>query len=250
MCLAVLHLSDTNPHRVVLVANRDEFHARPTAALAEWPDLPIVGGRDLEAGGTWLAIGRDQRFGLLTNLRGYPVPESAPSRGGLIPAFLAGTLGARNFMGALRGTSRRYAGYNLLLGDSTGVWLHSNHASPSILRLGAGYHGIGNGLYGDPWPKVTAGVAALQHRLENQTPVDRLRETLLDRRVTPDHLLPQTGLSTERERPLSAAFIVQPAYGTRSTTVCIIDHARGAWVEETRYDPDGQPTGRTEWTVP
>ena len=249
MCLAVLHLSDADPQRVILVANRDEFHARPTAPLARWPDSPIIGGRDLEAGGTWLAISPDHRFGLLTNLRGFPIPDSAPSRGGLIPAFLAGTLSARDFMETLRPTCHQYAGYNLVLGDSTGVWLHSNQGDTPMLRLDAGYHGIGNGAYSRPWPKVTAGVAALRRHLERRSPTDRLWETLLDRRVWPDHLLPETGLPLEIERPLSAAFIVQPRYGTRSTTVCAIDPSAGSWIEEIRYDPDGRPSGRTRLSI-
>jgi uncharacterized protein with NRDE domain len=78
-------------HRLVVAANRDEFHARPSAPLAPWTDLiGVVGGRDLMANGTWLALDARARFGIVTNFRELGRRRrSAPSRGGLIPAFLS-----------------------------------------------------------------------------------------------------------------------------------------------------------------
>ena len=60
MCLLVLAWRCHPRYRLVVAANRDEFHARPAAALAPWDDMPgIVGGRDLQAGGAWFAIDGD-----------------------------------------------------------------------------------------------------------------------------------------------------------------------------------------------
>ena len=87
MCLIAFDHRPGEAMPLRLVANRDEFHARPSAALAPWDDAPgIVGGRDLEAGGTWLAVHRRGRFAAVTNVRdpGLGVPRGAPSRGALV----------------------------------------------------------------------------------------------------------------------------------------------------------------------
>jgi uncharacterized protein with NRDE domain len=250
MCLAALRLADGGPHRVALVANRDEFHARPTAPLGWWTDRPVLGGRDLEAGGTWFALDRAGRFGLLTNLRGYPIPAHAPSRGELIPAFLAADRSAADFLERLEGRAHRYAGYNLLLGDASGVWLHANDGATPIRRLEAGYHGLANGPYGSAWAKVTVAVAAFEALFETGTPRERWQEALRDPTPLADDRLPDTGLGAAIERPLSAAFIVQPHYGTRSTTTCVLGAPGTAWVQETRYDPTGTPCGESTETLP
>uniref|UniRef100_UPI001576FFB4 NRDE family protein n=1 Tax=Burkholderia sp. L27(2015) TaxID=1641858 RepID=UPI001576FFB4 len=54
MCLIAFAWNVHPRWRLLLAGNRDEFHARPSAPLARWDDVPIIGGRDLQAGGTWL----------------------------------------------------------------------------------------------------------------------------------------------------------------------------------------------------
>lgn len=249
MCLAVLHHSTTDRHRLLLVANRDEAHARPTAPLHWWPGDTLLGGRDLEAGGTWFATDRRGRFGVLTNVRGVPVPARAPSRGQLIPEFLLGPHSAVDYLRSLRRNAGRYAGFNLLLGDDAGLWLYGNGGSTAIRHLEAGYHGLGNGPWDVPWVKVGAGIDALRRHRESGASDSRLKDVLSDRTHAADAHLPDTGLPPEVERPLSAAFIVQPTYGTRSTTVCRLDADGGGWVEETRYDARGQNVGRDRLTL-
>src|SRR5215468_7248695 len=90
MCLLVLAWQVHPRYRLVVAANRDEFHARPAAALARWaaPD-EILAGRDLQAGGAWLGLDRERRFGVVTNFRELQRPKpAAPSRGELIPDYL------------------------------------------------------------------------------------------------------------------------------------------------------------------
>ena len=90
MCVAALAWRAHPRWKLLAIANRDEFHARPAAPLARW-DNGIVAGRDLEAGGTWLGVSEAGRFALVTNFRlpGYPKPGMA-SRGGLVTGWLAG----------------------------------------------------------------------------------------------------------------------------------------------------------------
>jgi len=68
MCLIVLAWNEHPDYRLILAANRDEFHARPTQDAHWWPDQPdILAGRDLQAGGSWLALGKTGRFATITN---------------------------------------------------------------------------------------------------------------------------------------------------------------------------------------
>jgi uncharacterized protein with NRDE domain len=77
--------------RLHLLANRDEFYARPTAPAHWWPDHPdIWAGRDLQAGGTWLGMSRTGRFAALTNVREGGARSGGRSRGELVADFLAG----------------------------------------------------------------------------------------------------------------------------------------------------------------
>src|SRR3954471_5764087 len=119
MCLLVLAWRSHERYRLVVAANRDEFHARAAAPLTAWDDVPgVVGGRDLQARGTWFAIDGVARCGIVTNFREFGRRRrSAPSRGGLIPTYLA-TRGAPGvYLQALETDAPGYAGFNLLLAD-------------------------------------------------------------------------------------------------------------------------------------
>ena len=130
-------------------ANRDEFHARPTAPIAPWADEPrILGGRDLQAGGTWIGLDRSRRFGLVTNYRELATPRhTAPSRGRLVPRFLAATLTAQDYLRALEADAQGYAGFNLLLGDGEQLMYASNRAERFARPLEPGLHGLSNHLH-------------------------------------------------------------------------------------------------------
>lgn len=240
MCLIAFSLHPDADTRLILVGNRDEFHRRGTAPLAWWPDQPILGGRDLEAGGTWLAIDRLGRFGALTNLRGAASPSGAPSRGQLIPAFLMSDESPPEFLLRLQTHARQYAGFNLLLGDHSGTWIYSNGHPQHIEPLKPGCHALSNGPTGSIWPKTSLAAHRLQERLSQPAKESGLASVLADRTLAPDDQLPNTGLSIELERRLSPAFIVQPDYGTRSTTVCVLHQRGGGWMEETSFSPNGE----------
>ena len=81
MCLLSLAWQAHPDYPLIFVGNRDEYHARPTAAADWWQDRPdILGGRDLQAGGTWLAINRKGDFGVVTNRPDLPAPEREQHR--------------------------------------------------------------------------------------------------------------------------------------------------------------------------
>ena len=69
MCLIVFGYDVHKKYRLILSANRDEFFDRPTAPLNVWEDEPeIIGGRDLQQRGTWIAFSKNGRFAALTNV--------------------------------------------------------------------------------------------------------------------------------------------------------------------------------------
>jgi uncharacterized protein with NRDE domain len=242
MCL-LLFADGLNPrYPLVVAANRDEFHGRPTAAAEWWPQ-GILAGRDLQAGGTWLGVSRDGRFGALTNFRDPQDNDpSRTSRGELVVEALTDSRPPEHYLTELAGKGRNYNGFNLLFGSARGLYSYSNRESGG-LALQPGLYGLSNHILETPWPKVVRGKRLLQAYLaaaERPEP-EGLFELLADREAPDDRHLPQTGIGLEQERLLSPMFIVSPQYGTRSSSVAIF-HADGK-VEfaERRYDPAGAP---------
>ncbi|SAK53833.1 hypothetical protein AWB82_01855 [Caballeronia glebae] len=253
MCLIVFDwqpAASQNNGRALLTlsANRDEFFRRDAQPMHWWHDAPgVLAGRDLMGGGTWLGVSRDGRFAALTNYRApLEVQPDAPTRGALVSAFLAGERMAP--LDYLRGVAReghRYNGFNLLCADFTRRELgwYGNRADAPPALLDAGVHGLSNSLLNTPWPKLVAQREALCDLIhaDEHPSLDVLIETLRDPRIANDEHLPSTGISIERERVLSAAFIETADYGTRSTTALRVSPAaRGlALAIKERSDDDG-----------
>jgi len=248
MCLLVAAFDRHPEYRLVLVGHRDEFHARPTAPLGWW-DRPagLLAGQDLQAGGTWLGVDRNGRVGVVTNFRSPgAMKPGAPSRGELIPAFLAGRRPAAEFAAGTAVQSGRYSGFNLLLLDDVGLFYVTNHPSPESRRLRAGLYGLSNDRLDVPWPKVVRARERVAGLLDSgRFTVDALFRALKDRLPAPDEALPDTGIGIERERLVSAPFIVDPHYGTRCATVVLARRDGTIRVDERRYDAQGEATGRT-----
>lgn len=250
MCLLVLAWQAHPHYRLILAANRDEFHARSAAPLAKWQDAEILAGRDLIAGGTWLGIDRRRRFGVVTNFREAPAaPSAAPSRGGLIPDYLRADLSAGDFVTRLASTAADYAGFNILLGDATRLWYASNRAPEFARSLEPGIYGLSNGLLDTPWPKLTrvrsrfaASLAAAR-----QPDARELLAMLDDRTPGPasDDAYP-ANLAPEWRRALSAPFVLHPVYGTRCSTVVLLAANGALQIIERRFDAAGDCSGETE----
>ncbi len=259
MCLLVLAWQSHPRYRVVLAANRDEFHSRASAPLGLWEDgPPILAGRDLEAGGAWLGVDRARRCAVVTNFRDLapPVPQ-APTRGGLVPGYLGGVAAPAGYLDALGAAAPRYAGFNLLLADSEQLWAASNRADPFARPLAPGLYGLSNHLLDTPWPKllrVRSRAAALLQPgaaggAEPASLAAALFEVLADRERAELHDLPPTGLPHEREHVLSSPFVLDTDYGTRCSTVLLIGHDDTLYIAERRYAPAGLAAGGNEWLL-
>jgi uncharacterized protein with NRDE domain len=228
--------------RLVLIANRDELHERPTVRAARWADAPRVrGGRDLRFGGAWLAVSEAGRLAAVTNVRGPGGPfEELQSRGVLTQRFATGELG----LASLRALDPlAFRPFNLLAVEDGEAVFMSNRPS-SFRGLGEGLHGLSNGPLDDLWPKTRRAMAALERWLAaGIDDAGPLFEALADATPAPDAELPDTGVGLERERGLSPPFLVGPVYGTRCSTVVRIDDAgRGDFIERS-FGPEGVPLG-------
>ncbi len=225
MCLILLAWKAHPDYRLIVAANRDEFHHRPAAPLDFWKDDPdILAGRDLSAGGTWMGVTRAGRFAALTNYRDPAnIRPDAPSRGDLVTGFLKTTDSPAGYLSKLTETGRRYNGFNLLAGDADHLYHYSNRGGPPA-PVPPGVHGLSNRLLNTPWPKVRRGVAALDACLQSdRIDPEALFAILMDRHRPADNKLPETGVGLEWERRLSTIFIDSPGYGTRCASVLMID---------------------------
>lgn len=251
MCLILFAHKVHANYPLVVAANRDEIYVRPTAPAAFWEDCPhIYGGRDLEQGGTWLGITRGGRIAAVTNFRDdYTAKNAARSRGELVSNFLRGNQPAADYVHRVGRDAHAYNGFNLIAGDLDELYYASNRGS-QVSAIRPGIHGLSNHLLDTPWPKVEYGKKILAELLQHEAQelVDGLFAVLADRAVAPDHALPDTGVGLPRERVLSPAFIISPTYGTRSSTVLLVDHHGQVLFIERSFGERGKPgksvTGR------
>jgi uncharacterized protein with NRDE domain len=265
MCLLVLAWQAHPRYRLIVAANRDEFHARPTAPMAPWNDAPgILAGRDLSAQGTWLAVDRQRRFGIITNYRDLQARRpDAPSRGGLIPDWLAQATEPASYLEQLEPQAQRYAGFNLLLSDAASLWYASNRAPQFSRALEPGVYGLSNLLLDTPWPKLTRVRASFTAWLSQQTAPqsaanatppaadgERLFAMLADRRRgPPDTPAKAHPLAPEWAEILSSPFVVHPVFGTRCSTLAMIGYDGSLYIQERRFDAGGTLTGHSDWSL-
>ena len=154
MCLIVFAWRPDHAQPLIVAANRDEFYARPSLPLAQWPEAPHVhAGRDLEAGGSWLGIGANGRFAALTNIRDPHQPPARKSRGELVAGFLTGVQSLEDYLADVVDRSPDYAGFNLLLGNHHELW-HFNARMSEPVMLESGVYGLSNAGLDTPWPKL------------------------------------------------------------------------------------------------
>ena len=239
MCLILFAWRARRDYDLVVAANRDEFYARATAPLGFWRDSPgVLAGRDLEAGGTWMGVSRSGRFAAITNYRDpNGIVPGAPSRGQLVCDFLAGRDEPPRYLERLVGDGERYNGFNLLVGDGAELWYYSNRAAEPK-SLDAGVYGLSNHVLDSPWPKVERGKRGLEGTLEISGDALKgcLFALLADREPAEDTELPDTGVGLALERALSPPFIVGERYGTRSSTVLLVERSGAVDVSETTFE--------------
>ena len=242
MCIALIAHLVHPAYSLIIAANRDEYHARPTAPAAWWPD-DILGGRDLTAGGTWFGVHRSGRVALLTNYRDGPHRETGlRSRGELVVAALSGSHPSQRTLADVLADGAEYSGFNLVAGKPGGMFCASNR-NWLVQRVADGVFGLSNHLFDSPWPKVERAKDRLRDAL--YSPVvdpEALFDVLNDRTKAADDELPDTGIGIERERFLSSPFIVGDTYGTRSSSVLLLDRIGGGLFVERTFDAAGNAT--------
>ena len=247
MCLALFALDAHPRYALVVAANRDEYHARP-AARAAWWDEGWLAGRDLKAGGTWFGVTRTARWAFVTNVREPSrYDPDAPSRGSLVPAVLADTQPTSASLERIVTSATAQNGFNLVAGVGALAAWGSNRAIAAEL-LPSGVHGVSNAALDAPWPKVTRTKAIVAAWCEAaEVDIAPLFAMLADTRVAPDEELPSTGVTLERERMLSAPFIVSAGYGTRCSTILTVSRDGTARFFERSFDSSGSALGDVEY---
>lgn len=242
MCLIFIANRCVPGYRLVVVANRDEFHARRSAAIHRWDDAShVLAGRDLEAGGTWLGVTAHGRFAALTNYADGAGPSaSRPSRGALVSGFLREDVSATDYLDGLHERRVQYSGFNLLVDDGVGLGYVSNRGD-ALHPLSAGVYGLSNHLLDTPWPKVEAGKKTLTALLDDGELPET--EALFAMMGAASNLGPEAGHNAAA-RAHSQAFILGEHYGTRATTVLAIaeqpdNSGESGWLVERRFDENG-----------
>lgn len=248
MCLLALAWQSHPRYPLIFAGNRDEFHARPAALAGWWPEArEVFGGRDLEAGGTWLGLRRDGRFAVVTNFR---EPDRRPAgkrtRGELATRFLTGAMTATAYLEQLQKAADDYAGFNLIFGDVSDQLFYFSNRADDALPLPHGVHVLSNHLLNTPWPKVRHLHERFEAEIQRDEPrIDTLLEFLGDPEPAADSELPATGLTHDWERRLSAAKVIGAEYGTRASTVILVDRDGRSAFHERRFTVSGAIDGDT-----
>jgi uncharacterized protein with NRDE domain len=235
MCLIAIATRVHPRYPLIVLANRDEFYARPSLPAARWKDDPeTVGGRDLEKGGTWLAVSRG-RVAAVTNVRDPNARRDGASRGVLVREVLA--------TGAISAPAT-YPAFNVLLADLSGV-RYARDDAPAWETLPAGIHVVSNARMNTPWPKterLRAGLAGLL--THDAFDVEAAFALLADRTTPPEADWPRTGVPHEVEGALASAFVVMPGYGTRASTLVLLEPSGEATLFERSFGEGGAERGQ------
>ena len=246
MCL-ILFAWQTHPrYSLVVAANRDEFHDRPTTAAGFWEETPgILAGRDLQAGGTWLGVNRNGRFAAISNYREPLFKASKPeySRGHLVRDFLLDNSAPGSHAELLQTRGAHYRGFNLLLGDPEAIFYVSNRTEKPI-NVAPGSHGLSNHLLDTDWPKVHDGRTRLEAVLKEELiDPEVLLELLADKSMALPTRLSTEELQSEPSMLTKMIFIDSPIYGTRSSTVLLLGRDGEMTFVERQFDAGGKPAG-------
>jgi uncharacterized protein with NRDE domain len=265
MCLIAIAWQYSAEYPFALVANRDEFHARPTTGLSWWPNSNIAAGRDLQAGGTWLGITTHGRFAAVTNVREGGIEQDAKiSRGLLVTHVLNSQDSLDHLQRDLAAMGRDAAGFNLLFGDLFGSGHElrylsnrpgkqarpgrkkSDHKETEQARIiKSGVYALSNGGLDDHWPKTQMAEREMHRALRHRHP-DGFWDVTSSRDVADAEDLPDTGVDPDIERFLSAPFIVGKEYGTRSTLRILGQPKSSIVMTERRFDAQGDLTGSSQ----
>ena len=257
MCLIAVAFRAHPRYELVLIGNRDEFFARPARPAGFIDDQEMLyGGLDEQAGGAWLLAHRRGRLVAVTNVRhGSPEPARR-SRGHLVRSLAVHDRPSQGVLGLDATEATQFGRFNLLGFDEHGLSYASNFPDCRWQSLDAGVYGLSNAGLDSRWPKLEAARESLQRWLHTTSAdatteenVQPLLSALMAPQQYPDHLLPDTGIGLEHERFLSSAFIRSEHYGTRASSIVLVDRDTIRFVEH-RHGPMGEPLGHSDVTLP
>lgn len=237
MCLIVFSYKQHPKYNLIFAANRDENYERPTRKAQFWDDYPeILAGKDLKAGGTWMGITKEGDFAAITNFRDPAIQKSnPPSRGHLVLDFLKNDSDPVSYLQEVDQKAERYMGFNLLAGTVEQLGYYSNQAT-NIKLLDSGLYGLSNHLLDTPWPKIKWAKNGLtQIMQDDEISEEAIFGLLADDHEAPNEELPDTGIPKDIEKKVSPIFIKSDGYGTRCSTVLLIDTEGEVTFTERRF---------------
>lgn len=244
MCLLLLAYRVHAGYPLIVAANRDEFHERAAEPAHWWGEPRIFAGRDLEAGGTWIGISHSGRIAAVTNYRDPSITEPGVASRGELPVMALAGHDDDDLLEYFHRDGYRYNGFNLLFGSPARLLYLSNRGDRRA-GLAAGVYGLSNHVLDAPWPKVVYGKGRLLDYLSDHArpEPEGLFKLLYDRYCPTDIPLPDTGIGPEWERLLAPMFIVTRRYGTRCSTVIIMNEHNEILFAERIFDRQGKPIG-------
>ncbi|KAL6514486.1 hypothetical protein OROGR_020065 [Orobanche gracilis] len=234
-----LHMEISSTISVSPAAQQRRIPESPTTPLGWWEDGDILGGRDGQGGGTWLACTRNGKLAFLTNVREMvKKPNSqVKSRGELPIRFLKCSKSPKEFGEELLGEADRFNGFNLIvadLGSMTMVYITNRPPKDGVsaTQVSPGIHVLSNAQLDTPWPKAQRLRCrfedVMEKHLDAGISIEGITKILMNDTTKDSDESNLPGIYTpETEYQLSAIFVEAQdtplgRYGTRSTSAVIM----------------------------
>lgn len=253
MCILFFAIKQHPKYPVIICANRDEFHQRPTDPMHWWPKKnlqagDVLAGKDLQAGGTWLGLNKAGRFSALTNFRQPELfDKKKQSRGELVLQALANQ--DNEITEQLVKSSSDYNGFNLVFGQLNKLMCFDS-VSQKQQVLDVGFHSLCNGALDDIWPKMALGQATLADAIKDHTlDIEELFALMKSGQQAQTEHLPKTGVPLNWEQLLSSIFIISPEYGTRTTNIITLDDEGNIAIYDQSYNEQGECIKKQSFTI-
>ena len=251
MCLIVFSYQENKestkafPGALILAANRDEYYERPTKSMHWWEPEKILAGKDLQAGGTWLAVSDDGRFAAITNYKELVNGKvDLKTRGELVSNYITSKgLSSLDYLENIKGIN--YAGFNLLLGDKEGIHYFSNRTE-EIDKLEPGIHAVGNLLLNSQTKKSIKVKNQFKELLQTNPDEDALLEFMKDDSGDLSDFNMAGFKETEHEE-IPYRFIKSNYYGTRNTTIITINETGEYKISEQNFSENGKKLEKTSF---